>query len=150
MIHSSSRIAPHVESAHEMWLATHDLEKGFPDFHNRGDRATSRAQLTRREQQIVNLFLEGWENIDIAKELGIAHRTVKACFNRLYLRFGITSGIKRVKLATFLYRSQLRSQRASANDIQPPVGTASSLFRGRGREGRRSRGQPEPWAAHNT
>ncbi|PYX15225.1 MAG: hypothetical protein DMG87_18775 [Acidobacteria bacterium] len=34
--------------------------------------------------------MEGCENIDIARQLGIAHRTVKACFNRLYLRFGIT------------------------------------------------------------
>src|SRR5439155_948326 len=48
------------------------------------------ARLTRRERQVVNLFLEGCENIDIARQLGIAHRTVKACFNRLYLRFGIT------------------------------------------------------------
>jgi DNA-binding NarL/FixJ family response regulator len=147
MIHSSSRTAPHVDSAHELWPALFDLEKGFPDSDNRRGRATRLTQLTRREQQIVNLFLEGWENIDIAKELGIAHRTVKACFNRLYLRFGITSGIKRVKLATFLYRSQLRSQRASANDIHPPVDTTSSLLRGREREGRRSRGQPEPWSS---
>ncbi len=55
------------------------------------------------------LFLEGCENVDIARQLGIAHRTVKACFNRLYLRFGITSGIKRVKLATVVYRNQLSS-----------------------------------------
>jgi DNA-binding NarL/FixJ family response regulator len=144
MIHSSSRIAPHVDSAHELWSALYDLEKGFPDLDNRGGRGSRLTHLTRREQQIVNLFLEGWENIDIAKELGIAHRTVKACFNRLYLRFGITSGIKRVKLATFLYRSRLRSRLTSGNDIQPPVDTASSLWRGREREGRRSCGQPEP------
>ena len=86
-----------------------DLEKGFSDLESRRGTATRITQLTRREQQVVNLFLEGCENIDIARQLGIAHRTVKACFNRLYLRFGITSGIKRVKLATLVYRNQLSS-----------------------------------------
>ena len=35
------------------------------------------------------------------------YHSLKAHFNRLFLRFGITSGIKRVKLATLLYRRQL-------------------------------------------
>ena len=109
MITSSSRIAPDVRSRHEEWLAAYDLEKGFSDLESRRGTATRITQLTRREQQVVNLFLEGCENIDIARQLGIAHRTVKACFNRLYLRFGITSGIKRVKLATLVYRNQLSS-----------------------------------------
>jgi DNA-binding CsgD family transcriptional regulator len=81
-------------------------------------RATRIMRLTRREQQVANLLLEGCENTDIARQLGIAPRTVKACFNHLYLRFGITSGIKRVKLATFLYRSQLCSQVTSGNATQ--------------------------------
>jgi hypothetical protein len=58
---------------------------------------------------IVNLLLEGCNNAEIAGHLRIAQRTVKAYFNRLFLRFGITSGIKRVKLATFIYRSRLCS-----------------------------------------
>jgi DNA-binding NarL/FixJ family response regulator len=37
----------------------------------------------------------------------MAERTVKAHFNRLFMRFGIKGGIKRVKLATLLYRRQL-------------------------------------------
>ena len=63
-------------------------------------------RLGRREQQIVELLLQGCDNADIAKQLNMARRTVKAHFNRLFLRFGITSGIKRVKLATLLYRRQ--------------------------------------------
>ena len=63
-------------------------------------------RLGRREQQIVELLLQGCDNADIAKQLNMARRTVKAHFNRLFLRFGITSGIKRVKLATLLYRKQ--------------------------------------------
>jgi DNA-binding NarL/FixJ family response regulator len=57
-----------------------------------------------REEQIVDYLLEGMDNEEMAKHLGIARRTVKAHFNRLYLRFGITCGIKRVKLAVMCYR----------------------------------------------
>src|SRR5580698_3200328 len=63
-------------------------------------------RLGPREQQIVELLLQGCDNAEIASQLKMARRTVKAHFNRLFLRFGITSGIKRVKLATLLYRRQ--------------------------------------------
>jgi len=63
-------------------------------------------RLGPREQQIVELLLQGCDNAEIAKQLNMARRTVKAHFNRLFLRFGITGGIKRVKLATLLYRRQ--------------------------------------------
>jgi DNA-binding NarL/FixJ family response regulator len=61
--------------------------------------------LNRREQAIVDLLLQGCDNQEIATTLHMPRRTVKAYLNRLFLRFGITDGIKRVKLATFLYRS---------------------------------------------
>ena len=64
-------------------------------------------RLGPREEQIAQLLLQGCDNAEIAHELKMARRTVKAHFNRLFLRFGITSGIKRVKLATLLYRRQL-------------------------------------------
>ena len=60
--------------------------------------------LRPREQQVVELLLQGCDNAEIASQLKMALRTVKMHFNRLFLRFGITSGIKRVKLATLLYR----------------------------------------------
>jgi len=62
--------------------------------------------LRPREQQVVELLLQGCDNAEIASQLKMALRTVKMHFNRLFLRFGITSGIKRVKLATLLYRRQ--------------------------------------------
>jgi DNA-binding NarL/FixJ family response regulator len=72
-----------------------------------GDRMRDQAvRLGPREQQIVELLLQGCDNAEIAKQLNMARRTVKAHFNRLFLRFGITGGIKRVKLATLLYRRQ--------------------------------------------
>jgi len=110
MIISSSRIAPDERSRH--------VEKEFSDLESPRSWVTRITRLTRREQQVANLLLEGCENTDIARQLGIAPRTVKACFNHLYLRFGITSGVKRVKLATFLFRSQLCSQVTSGNAIQ--------------------------------
>jgi len=63
-------------------------------------------RLGPREQQVVELLLQGCDNAEIASQLKMALRTVKMHFNRLFLRFGITSGIKRVKLATLLYRKQ--------------------------------------------
>jgi DNA-binding NarL/FixJ family response regulator len=63
-----------------------------------------------RERQIVELLLQGCDNAEIARELKMARRTVKAHFNRLFLRFGISSGIKRVKLATLMYRRQIPQQ----------------------------------------
>ncbi len=64
-------------------------------------------QVGPRDRQIIELLLQGCDNSEIARDLNMAERTVKAHFNRLFLRFGIKGGIKRVKLATLLYRRQL-------------------------------------------
>jgi DNA-binding NarL/FixJ family response regulator len=53
-------------------------------------------RLAPREQQIAELLLQGCDNEEIGKQLNIARRTVKAHFNRLFLRFGIHDGVKRV------------------------------------------------------
>lgn len=68
-------------------------------------------EMGTRERQIVDLLLQGCDNSEIARDLNIAERTVKAYFNRLFVRFGIKGGIKRVKLATLLYRRQLWQER---------------------------------------
>jgi DNA-binding NarL/FixJ family response regulator len=64
-------------------------------------------QVGPREQQIIDLLLQGCDNSEIARDLHIAERTVKAHFNRLFLRFGIKGGIMRLKIATMLYRRQI-------------------------------------------
>jgi DNA-binding CsgD family transcriptional regulator len=56
--------------------------------------------------QIVELLLQGCENSDIARQLNITCRAVKSHFNRLFRHFEITSGNKRVQLATLLFRRQ--------------------------------------------
>jgi DNA-binding NarL/FixJ family response regulator len=78
-----------------------------------------------REQQIIELLLQGCDNSEIARDLNIAERTVKAHFNRLFLRFGIKGGIKRVKLATLLYRRQLCSESQQAREHQASANTSS-------------------------
>jgi len=84
-------------------------------------------RLGPREQQIVELLLQGCDNAEIATELKMARRTVKAHFNRLFLRFGITGGIKRVKLATLLYRRQACLQMDAMGPVsQVNVNTESS------------------------
>src|SRR5579862_5389665 len=74
-------------------------------------------RLGPREQQIADLLLQGCDNSEIAKQLNMARRTVKAHFNRLFLRFGIDNGIKRVKLATLLYRRQLCLEDSSTEKV---------------------------------
>src|ERR1700747_3158422 len=81
--------------------------------------------LRPRERQVVELLLQGCDNDEISKQLNMARRTVKAHFNRLFVRFGIDSGVKRVKLATLLYRRQLCSQAETAGDV-PTTGSSES------------------------
>jgi DNA-binding CsgD family transcriptional regulator len=80
---------------------SYDFTRGREDMEEKPVR------LGPRERQIAELLLQGCDNTEIAAQLKMARRTVKAHFNRLFQRFGIDSGIKRVKLATTLYRRQL-------------------------------------------
>lgn len=66
----------------------------------------SQTALSPREQQVVDLLLEGGENRDIAKALALQVPTVKGHLNRIFRRFGIRDGRKRVKLATLIYRQK--------------------------------------------
>jgi S1-C subfamily serine protease len=56
-------------------------------------------RLGPREQQVVELLLEGCDNAEIASQFTMAQRTIKALY-RLFLRLGLAGGIKRVKFAT--------------------------------------------------
>jgi DNA-binding CsgD family transcriptional regulator len=130
LIVSTSRIAPNVRGTKvkTRWPVACHFEIGTSESEGKkGSTAARTTRLTRREQQIVDLLLEGCENIEIARQLRIAQRTVKACFNRLFLRFGITSGIKRVKLATLLYRNELCSDVILTGSDAQPKGNTESL-----------------------
>jgi DNA-binding NarL/FixJ family response regulator len=79
-----------------------------------------------RERQIIERLLQGCDNAEIARELHMAERTVKAYLNRLFVHFGIKGGIKRVKLATLLYRRQLWAERQQ-DTAGPARGNRSSF-----------------------
>lgn len=68
-------------------------------------------ELTPRERQVAELLLQGCENSDIARQLNVKVRTVKGHFGGMFRRFAITTGAKRVKLATLLYRRRIYGRR---------------------------------------
>jgi len=63
-------------------------------------------QVTPREQQILNLLVQGFSNKEIGGELNISLRTVKQHLRILFLRTGIREGSKRVKLACYAYEDE--------------------------------------------
>jgi len=65
-------------------------------------------KFSSREHEVAELLLQGCDQAEIAKELKISRRTVKAYFNRMFMRAGLSdfNGIKRVQLAVMLYREQ--------------------------------------------
>jgi DNA-binding CsgD family transcriptional regulator len=76
--------------------------------------------MSDRDQQVGKLLMQGYNNVEIAKQLNIALRTVKAHVTRLFILFGVTTGVKRVKLAVVLYRRQL-SLKSNAVEHKHPV-----------------------------
>lgn len=70
-------------------------------------------RVTPKETKLLDLFLQGAENREIARELNIKVRTVKAMFQTLYVKYRIyDGGVKRVKLAVLVYRER------SKNDLK--------------------------------
>jgi DNA-binding NarL/FixJ family response regulator len=56
-------------------------------------------KVTPRDQEVLNLLVQGCSNKEIAGQLKISPRTVKQHLRTLFLRAGIREGRKRVKLA---------------------------------------------------
>jgi DNA-binding NarL/FixJ family response regulator len=56
-------------------------------------------KVSPREQQVLNLLVQGCSNKEIGGQLHISLRTVKQHLRMLFLRAGIREGGKRVKLA---------------------------------------------------
>jgi DNA-binding NarL/FixJ family response regulator len=60
-------------------------------------------KITRRDQEVLKLLVQGCSNKEIAAELNISPRTVKQHLRTLFLRAGIKQGRKRVILATAIF-----------------------------------------------
>lgn len=63
-------------------------------------------KITRRDQQVLRLLVDGCSNKEIAAELNISPRTVKQHLRTLFLRAGIKQGRKRVILATAIFEKE--------------------------------------------
>lgn len=63
-------------------------------------------KITRRDQQVLKLLVQGCSNKDIAAELNIGPRTVKQHLRTLFLGAGIKQGRKRVILATAIFEKE--------------------------------------------
>jgi DNA-binding NarL/FixJ family response regulator len=59
-----------------------------------------KVKVTPRDQQVLDLLVQGCSNKEIAGHLSISPRTVKQHLRTLFLRAGIREGRKRVRLAT--------------------------------------------------
>ncbi|HJT68944.1 MAG TPA: LuxR C-terminal-related transcriptional regulator [Terriglobales bacterium] len=65
-----------------------------------------RVKITRRDEEVLKLLVQGCSNKEIANELNISPRTVKQHLRTLFLRAGIKQGRKRVILATAMFRKE--------------------------------------------
>jgi DNA-binding NarL/FixJ family response regulator len=63
-------------------------------------------KVTPREQQVLNLLVQGCSNKEIGDQLSISQRTVKHHLRTLFLRAGIREGAKRVKLARYAHEDE--------------------------------------------
>jgi DNA-binding NarL/FixJ family response regulator len=70
-------------------------------------------KITRRDNEVLKLLVQGCSNKEIALELRISPRTVKQHLRTLFLRAGIKQGRKRVILATAIFEKEQMSHVAS-------------------------------------
>jgi DNA-binding NarL/FixJ family response regulator len=69
-----------------------------------------RMKVTPRDQQVLDLLVQGCSNKEIAGQLSISPRTVKQHLRTLFLRAGIRDGRKRVRLATAAFeKAEMKS-----------------------------------------
>jgi DNA-binding NarL/FixJ family response regulator len=63
-------------------------------------------KVTPRDQQVLNLLVQGCSNKEIAGPLNISPRTVKQHLRTLFLRAGIREERERVKLAIAMFSKE--------------------------------------------
>ncbi len=63
-------------------------------------------KITPRDEEVLQLLVQGCSNKEIAEHLQISPRTVKQHLRTLFLRAGIREGRKRVKLATAMFQRE--------------------------------------------
>ena len=66
-------------------------------------------KITIRDEQVLQLLIQGCSNKEIATQSNISPRTVKQHLRTLFLRAGIKQGRKRVILATAIFEKEQMS-----------------------------------------
>ena len=66
----------------------------------------AQVKVTPRDQQVLNLLVQGCSNKEIGGQLHIGLGTVKQHLRTLFLRAGIREGRKRVKLARYAHEDE--------------------------------------------
>src|SRR5206468_3081733 len=99
----------------------------------RGDLMKEK-ELRPREQQVVELLLQGCDNDEISKQLNMARRTVKAHFNRLFSRFGISGGVNRENGRTYPNEREQRvialvAQGLKNKEVASEIGTTEHVVK---------------------
>jgi DNA-binding NarL/FixJ family response regulator len=82
--------------------------------------------VTPREQQVLNLLVQGFSNKEIGGELSISLPTVKQHLRMLFLRAGIREGDKRVKLARYAHKDE-RAVMTACQGLNPRESQISIL-----------------------
>jgi len=78
-------------------------------------------QLSRKQEKIAALLMQGYSNLEIAKELHQPERTVKGYLGKMFDMFDINDGYKRVKLAIALYRRERENVASKAEGQQASI-----------------------------
>src|ERR1700752_1036844 len=76
-------------------------------------------KVTPRDQQVLNLLVQGCSNKEIAGQLKISPRTVKQHLRTLFLRAGIQEARKRVKPAIAIFNQEGQQTCLRASNSRP-------------------------------
>ncbi len=85
-----------VEAALELDRQSLQAESARSHFQARLDK------LSQRERQVLDLAISGMQNKEIARELGLSHRTVEVHRSRLFLKLGVISVVDAMRHITEL------------------------------------------------
>jgi DNA-binding CsgD family transcriptional regulator len=77
---------------------------------NHKEQRIADALPTLFDKRIASMLLQGQSNLEIAESLDMSERTIKAHLAKMYAVLDIKDGVKRVRLATLLYRAELNRQ----------------------------------------
>ncbi len=75
------------------------LPPSLADERNRGPRVPSLASLSSRERELLELFVRGFSNEHVARELGLSVKTVQTHRARINRKLGVHSAAELVRFA---------------------------------------------------